>query len=187
MLTGGRFRPAGKATRERNPEASRHPWLTAASIVALGYPPERGCRRPVSRAARCGCWNTSGRSRPKGWPWWRCTPTGGAGEYFHRGKTRREDVRQPGTLTHETPRNHWVNPYVPSSPLVDPSMGILGDWAGRCTAAHQLPTLHYPGAAAAGTTAGRLPESLPALNTLPAPRPAASLRESARRRGARSR
>ena len=50
---------------------------------------------------------------------------------------------------------------------------LLGDWAGRCTAAHQLPTLHYPGAAAAGTTAGRLPESLPALNTLPAPRPAA--------------
>ena len=33
---------AGEAARERNPDASLHPWLTAADIVALGYPPERG-------------------------------------------------------------------------------------------------------------------------------------------------
>ena len=33
---------AGEAARERNPEASLHPWLTAADIMALGYPPERG-------------------------------------------------------------------------------------------------------------------------------------------------
>ena len=33
---------AGEAARERNPEARLHPWLTAADIVALGYPPERG-------------------------------------------------------------------------------------------------------------------------------------------------
>ena len=33
---------AGEAARERNPDASLHPWLTAASIVALGYPPEQG-------------------------------------------------------------------------------------------------------------------------------------------------
>ena len=32
----------GEAARERNPDATLHPWLTAASIVALGYPPERG-------------------------------------------------------------------------------------------------------------------------------------------------
>ena len=33
----------GEAARERNPDATTlHPWLTAASIVALGYPPERG-------------------------------------------------------------------------------------------------------------------------------------------------
>ena len=47
MLTGGRCPTAGKAARERNPEASRHPWLTAASIVALGYPPERGLSAPA--------------------------------------------------------------------------------------------------------------------------------------------
>ena len=33
---------AGEAARERNPEARLHPWLTAADIMALGYPPERG-------------------------------------------------------------------------------------------------------------------------------------------------
>ena len=33
---------AGEAARERNPTASLHPWLTAADIKALGYPPERG-------------------------------------------------------------------------------------------------------------------------------------------------
>ena len=33
---------AGEAARERNPTASLHPWLTAADIMALGYPPERG-------------------------------------------------------------------------------------------------------------------------------------------------
>ena len=33
---------AGEAARERNPEASLHPWLTAADIMALGYPPEQG-------------------------------------------------------------------------------------------------------------------------------------------------
>ena len=38
---------AGAAARERNPEARRHPWLTAAGIVALGYPPERGLSAPA--------------------------------------------------------------------------------------------------------------------------------------------
>ena len=33
---------AGEAARERNPDASLHPWLSAASIVSLGYPPEHG-------------------------------------------------------------------------------------------------------------------------------------------------
>ena len=33
---------AGEAARERNPNASLHPWLEAADIMALGYPPERG-------------------------------------------------------------------------------------------------------------------------------------------------
>ena len=33
---------AGEAAREHNPEARLHPWLTAADIMALGYPPERG-------------------------------------------------------------------------------------------------------------------------------------------------
>ena len=34
---------AVEAARERNPTAATlHPWLTAAEIVALGYPPERG-------------------------------------------------------------------------------------------------------------------------------------------------
>ena len=33
---------AGEAARERNPAASLHPWLAAADIVALGYPPKRG-------------------------------------------------------------------------------------------------------------------------------------------------
>ena len=45
MLLDAKGRPvptAGEAARERNPTASLHPWLTAAEIVALGYPPERG-------------------------------------------------------------------------------------------------------------------------------------------------
>ncbi len=45
MLLDAEGRPvpaAGEAARERNPDASLHPWLTAASIVALGYPPEQG-------------------------------------------------------------------------------------------------------------------------------------------------
>ena len=33
---------AGEAARERNPDARLHPWLSAASIVSLGYPPEHG-------------------------------------------------------------------------------------------------------------------------------------------------
>ena len=40
---------AGEAARERNPTASLHPWLTAADIVALGYPPERGLSPEASR------------------------------------------------------------------------------------------------------------------------------------------
>ena len=40
---------AGEAARERNPEASLHPWLTAADIMALGYPPERGLSPAASR------------------------------------------------------------------------------------------------------------------------------------------
>ena len=45
VLLDAKGRPvptAGEAARERNPTASLHPWLTAAEIVALGYPPERG-------------------------------------------------------------------------------------------------------------------------------------------------
>ena len=57
---------AGEAAREHNPDARLHPWLTEADIVALGYPPERGCLHPVSGVARRGCWKTWPRSRPKG-------------------------------------------------------------------------------------------------------------------------
>ena len=45
VLLDAKDRPvpvAGEAARERNPTASLHPWLTAAEIMALGYPPERG-------------------------------------------------------------------------------------------------------------------------------------------------
>ena len=57
---------AGEAAREHNPDARLHPWLTEADIVALGYPPERGCLHPVSGVARRGCWKTWPRSSPKG-------------------------------------------------------------------------------------------------------------------------
>ena len=40
---------AGEAARERNPDARLHPWLTAADIMALGYPPERGLSPEASR------------------------------------------------------------------------------------------------------------------------------------------
>ena len=47
--SGRPVRTAGEAAREPNPEASRHPWLEAADIVALGYPPKRGLSPEASR------------------------------------------------------------------------------------------------------------------------------------------
>ena len=43
-------RDVGAAAREPNPEARLHPWLTAADVVALGYPPDPYER--VSKSAR---------------------------------------------------------------------------------------------------------------------------------------
>ena len=114
MLLDADGRPvstAGAAARERNPEASLHPWLSAASIVSLGYPPEHRLSASGVRSRKARVLEDLAAFEAEGLVVFEAHPDGRHGS-SHRGARAVERLQQryPNlALVHGPVHASWLN------------------------------------------------------------------------------